>query len=136
MRDFEACRLPKARWTHHAHLLVGFWYLLKHPQDQALAIIRERIRAHNESVGTANTDSSGYHETITRLYLDGIAAHRERHHDASFQNSLLLLLGGPLADRNWPLTYYSRGRLFSVTARREWVEPDLQAGGPRATIAP
>ena len=136
IRDFEARRLPKARWTHQAHLLAGLWYLSKHPPHDALDILRERIRAHNESVGTANTDSSGYHETITRLYLDGIAAHRARHHDASFQDSLLLLLSGPLADRNWPLTYYSRGRLFSVTAHREWVEPDLQAGGPRATIAP
>ena len=136
IRDFEARRLPKARWTHQAHLLAGFWYLSKHPPHGALDILRERIRAHNESVGTANTDNGGYHETITRLYLDGIGAHRARHSSASFENSLLLLLSGPLADRNWPLNYYSRERLFSVTARRKWVKPDLQVLGPRATIAP
>lgn len=124
--EFESRRLPKPRWTHQAHLLAGFWYLSRHSPGQALAIMRERIRAHNESVGTANTDSSGYHETITRLYLDGIAAHMARNGDAGFEESLRLLLRGPLADSGWPLRYYSRARLFSVAARREWLEPDLQ----------
>ena len=124
--EFESRRLPKPRWTHHAHLLAGFWYLTRHPPEQALAIMGERIRAHNESVGTANTDSSGYHETITRLFLNGIAAHMALHQDASFEDSLQRLLRGPLADSGWPLKYYSRARLFSAAARREWLEPDLQ----------
>ena len=124
IEDFEARRLPKSRWTHQAHLLVGLWYLSRHEPAEALAIVRERIRAHNESVGTANTDSSGYHETITRLYLDGIAAHRARHAAVSFEESLRHLLASPLADSGWPLKYYSRRRLFSVDARRHWLEPD------------
>jgi hypothetical protein len=122
--DFEALRLPKSRWTHQAHLLAGLWYLSRHGPAEALAIIRERIRAHNESVGTANSDDGGYHETITRLYLDAIAAHRARHAGASFEESLRLLLAGPLADSGWPLKYYTRERLFSVAARRHWLEPD------------
>jgi len=36
------------------------------------------------------------------------------------------LLASPVADRAWPLSFYSRERLFSVAARREWVEPDLR----------
>ena len=60
--DFEARRLQKSRWTHQAHLLVGLWYLSRHEPAEALAMVRERIRAHNESVGTPNTDRSGYHE--------------------------------------------------------------------------
>ena len=129
IRDFEARRLPKSRWTHQAHLLVGLWYLSRHEPAEALAIVRERIRAHNESVGTANTDDSGYHETITRLYLDAIAAHRARHAGASFEESLRQLLAGPLADSGWPLKYYTRERLFSVAARRQWLEPDRKPPG-------
>ncbi len=79
VREFEACTLPKPRWTHQAHLLVGLWYLSRHPPAEALNIVRERIRAYNVAVGTANTDRSGYHETITRLYLNDIAAHMARH---------------------------------------------------------
>lgn len=126
IRDFEACTLPRARWTHQAHLLVGLWYLSNHSPDKALAIVRMRIRAYNEAVGTANTDTSGYHETLTRLFLNGIAAHMDQHSDASLPDSLALLLEAPLARNEWPLWYYSRERLYSVLARRQWVAPDLK----------
>ena len=124
--DFEGCRLPQERWTHQAHLVAGFWYLSRYGMPEALNTVRDRIRRHNEAVGTPNTDTSGHHESITRLYLDGIAAHMALHQDASFEDSLQRLLRGPLADSGWPLKYYSRARLFSAAARREWLEPDLQ----------
>lgn len=125
--EFEACRLPRARWTHAAHLAVGFWYLLQHPPAEALRLARARISLHNEGIGTANTDTGGYHETITRGYLHGIAEHQARHAALPPLESLLLLLSSPLASSDWLLKYYSRDRLFSVQARRGWVEPDLQA---------
>jgi hypothetical protein len=130
VRDFEACTLPKPRWTHHAHLLVGLWYLSKHIPAEALNIVRRRIRAYNVAVGTANTDNSGYHETLTRLYLNGIAAHMARHRGESLPKLLALLLETPLARSDWPLEFYSRERLYSVRARRQWIEPDLTRGEP------
>jgi len=123
--EFEAPRLSKQQWTHQAHLTAGFWYLTASPST-ALGTIRHNIKAHNESVGTANTDTGGYHETITRLFLAGIAAHIAAHRDVPFEQSLHLLLASELGHSGWPLTYYSRERLFSVAARRDWVEPDLQ----------
>jgi hypothetical protein len=130
VRDFEACSLPKPRWTHQAHLLVGLWYLSKHTPAEALKIVRSRIRAYNEAVGTANTDNSGYHETLTRLYLNGIAALMARHSGEPLPNLLALLLESPLARSDWPLEFYSRERLYSVPARRQWVEPDLARDKP------
>jgi hypothetical protein len=124
VREFEACTLPKPRWTHQAHLLVGLWYLSRHPRADALSIVRQRIRAYNVAVGTPNTDNSGYHETLTRLYLDGIAEHLARHATESLASVLTLLLNTPMAHSDWPLKFYSRKRLFSVQARREWIEPD------------
>jgi len=125
IRDFEARSLSKSRWTHHAHLVVGIWYLTHHSPDAALSIVRQRIRAYNEAVGTANTDSSGYHETLTRLFLRGIAAHISVQSGESLPSSLALLLQSPLAHKDWPLSFYTRERLFSVAARHEWLEPDL-----------
>jgi hypothetical protein len=130
LRDFEACSLPKSRWTHQAHLLVGLWYLSKHTPAEALNIIRRRIRAYNGAVGTANTDNSGYHETLTRLYLNGIAAHMACHSGEPLPNLLALLLETPLARSDWPLEFYSRERLYSVLARRQWIEPDLARDKP------
>lgn len=124
---FEDLTLPKPHWTHHAHLLVGLWYLSKQSPDQALNTVRKRIRAYNEAVGTANTDEGGYHETLTRFYLEGIAAHMARHAEQPLGVVLQLLLNSPLARSDWPLTCYSRERLFSVQARRHWVEPDLDS---------
>ena len=51
---FLARTLPKPAWTHVAHLRVGLWPVRTLGESGALAALRERIRAYNESVGTAN----------------------------------------------------------------------------------
>ncbi|MGB0175731.1 MAG: hypothetical protein ACPF9D_01105, partial [Owenweeksia sp.] len=61
--------LPKPEWTHEAHLVVAIWYSSLYPFEEALSLVRQNITAHNESVGTPNTDTEGYHETITRFWL-------------------------------------------------------------------
>lgn len=125
IEQFEAGRLPKASWTHEGHVVAGFWYVQRLGAEQALTELRVRIRRHNEAVGTPNTESSGYHETITRLYVQAIAEHLRRSPAQSFDESLQGLLAAPLAARDWPLLFYSRERLFSAQARREWLEADL-----------
>lgn len=124
IKDFEELTLPKRRWTHQAHLVVALWYLTRHTPDDALEITRRRIRAYNEAVGTPNSDSGGYHETLTRLFLRGVAAHLSRHGGDLSLASIAVLLASPLANKDWPLQFCSRERLFSVDARRHWVEPD------------
>lgn len=123
---FEALHLPREHWTHEAHLIAGFWYAWRLPMPAALDEVRTRIRAHNEAVGTANTDTGGYHESITRLYMHAIASHVAAHRALGFEESLRQLLASPIAARDWPLRHYSSERLFSVAARRGWVEPDLR----------
>lgn len=66
--------LPKSCWTHAAHFAAALWFLRHHSRDNALNRIRESIRAYNEASGLANTDSSGYHETITQASLR-VASH-------------------------------------------------------------
>ena len=127
IRDFEACRLPKVRWTHDAHLLVGLWYLTHHSPDDALSLVRQRIRAHNEAVGTGNTARRGYHETLTRFFLRGIAAHLDAHRGKSLPACFAALRQSPLARKDWPLRFYTPERLFSAEARAGWLEPDVVA---------
>jgi hypothetical protein len=122
---FEQCRVSKNEWTHEAHLVVGFWYVLTRGRPAALSAMRSGIVRHNESVGTPNTATEGYHETITRLYLDGIVTFVAERPERSFEDQLAALLASPLGRSSWPLTRYSRSRLFSAQARRAWVEPDL-----------
>jgi len=125
IQAFEDRTLPKVRWHHHAHLVVGLWYLSHNSSEDALSIIRQRIRAYNEVVGPPNTDTSGYHETLTRFFLRGIRAHIAAYPAKPLHESLSTLLQSPIASKEWPLTAYSRERLFSVSARRGWLESDL-----------
>ena len=123
---FERGEVSKTEWTHEAHLVAGYWYVGTLGASQAIEEMRKRIRFHNEATGIANTASGGYHESITRLYIHAIAAGIAGQPAAGFEKGLRALLASPLAASAWPLQYYSRDRLFSVEARRHWVEPDLQ----------
>ncbi|WP_315858099.1 cupin domain-containing protein [Cyanobium sp. Morenito 9A2] len=129
---FEVGTLPKARWTHEAHLVVALKTLEQRPFSAALTHLRTRIRAYNEATGTANSDHSGYHETLTVHFLRGVGGHIARHPGWPLADSLAALLASPLAERDWPLAAYSPGRLKSIEARRSWLEPDL---GPKALWA-
>ena len=48
----------------------------------------------------------------------------EREPSHAIVNALLL---SPMGRRDWPLRFYSKARLFSVEARREYIVPDLAA---------
>jgi hypothetical protein len=126
MARFERGAVTKEEWTHQAHLVAGYWYVEHLGADQAIEALRKRIRFHNECIGTANTDSGGYHESITRLFVYGIAALRAQQPARNLEEGLNALLASPMNASAWPLQFYSRERLSSVAARRRWVEPDLK----------
>ncbi len=120
--------LPRAEWTHEAHLAATTYLLLKRPDVDLDARLPDIIRSYNKSVGGVNSDTEGYHETITRTFLRGVrlflaeADPKEPLHE--LVNELLL---SPMGRRDWPFRFYSRERLFSVAARRDFVGPDLAA---------
>ncbi len=118
--------LPKADWTHAAHFAAALW-LLRHRGDAAFREMPPLIRAYNESTGVANTDTGGYHETITVASLRLARAWLAERPGVSLHAALAELLASPYGRSNWLLAYWSRELLFSVTARRAWVDPDLRA---------
>lgn len=122
--------LPRDDWTHEAHLAACLWLLRERPDVVAERDLPAIIRAYNIATGTQNTDTAGYHETLTQLYIRGVRAFAATlPAGIALVDAVNALLGSAIADRNWPLCFYSRERLFSVAARRAWVEPDL---APRA----
>ena len=129
---FRERTLPKSEWTHAAHLSVGAWHVHRHGVDGAVERLRQGIRALNDSHGTANTDSSGYHETITRAYAHLIADFLSEQREGTLAQRVGVLLASPLAHKNALLEYYSKELLMSVAARGEWSDPDLKpfTGGP------
>lgn len=123
---FCACTLAKERWTHGAHFATALWLMLRRPDVDTEADMPGMIRRYNESVGGVNSDSSGYHETITRASL-----HMARRllttlpGDVTPADAYAALMASPLGDKDWLFAYWSRGTLMTPGARQAWVAPDL-----------
>lgn len=118
--------LPKAQWTHAAHFAAALWLLRR--RENALYEMPGLIRAYNEATGVPNTDRSGYHETITLASLRAARAWlASRPPDEPLHRCLEALLAAEYGRPGWLLRYWSADLLFSVQARRSWVEPDREA---------
>ena len=120
--------LPREEWTHEAHLAATTYLALRHPEIDLDTELRGIISSYNESVGGKNTDTEGYHDTITRAYLHGIRLFLEEADRSRPIHELVNeLLMTPMGRRDWPLRFWSKELLMSVEARRDFVEPDLRA---------
>jgi hypothetical protein len=127
VRQFENRTLPKPSWTHCAHLTVGMYYALNFEIEEAIVKMRTGIIGYNESVGTMNTDSGGYHETITLFWMRTCFDFIK---EMKFSGSLFKLINSFLeserSDKNHITEFYTSARLFSKEARRSFKEPDLR----------
>ena len=119
--------LPRDEWNHGAHFAAALWLMRYRPDLDTASAMADMIRAYNAVSGVANTDSSGYHETITlaslraaRGVLDFNPADMPVFHIAN------AIAASNLANPNWLLEYWSQPRLMSVDARCAWLEPDLK----------
>jgi GNAT superfamily N-acetyltransferase len=123
---FQECQVDKTEWTHAAHLCVGTWHVAHFGEAEALDRLRSGIQRLNISLGGTNTDTAGYHETITRAYVRLLGDYLQRYPQAKVVTAVQRLLAGPLAANDVLLQFYSEERLTSVAARLGPVEPDLR----------
>ena len=118
--------LPKPEWTHEAHLAACLWLLTERPDIDAERDLPAIISAYNEAVGGVNDATQGYHHTITLTYVAAVRdLLAQMPPKLSLAEKVNMLLAAPQARRDWPLTLYSRDRLFSVDARLSYLPPDL-----------
>ena len=119
------CR--RSGWTHGAHLLTGACYVHGLGREAALERMRVCVRRYNESVGGKNTETSGYHETITVMWirlLDGLRREVGAMERAEFAQ---LAVERFVGEKDVYKRYYDFDVVGSVEARREWVAPNLMA---------
>ena len=120
--------LPREEWTHEAHLAATIYLLSRRSDIDLDTELPDIIRLYNESVGGVNDDTQGYHETITRTFLNGARLFLSEADPGEalvdLANEFIL---SPMGRRDWPMRFYSAERLFSVEARRNFVPPDLAA---------
>jgi hypothetical protein len=125
-RQFFDGTLPHCQWTHEAHLAAGLYLLLVHKDLDASLVMPRLIRRYNWANGVANNEQGGFHATLTEFYLRMLRKFLARGTRAwSLQEAFRAVIDSELADREFPLRYYSCARLFSPEARRRWLDPDL-----------
>src|SRR6202140_3284817 len=123
--------LPKSSWTHGAHVAVAAYLAFDHAEQEALNLTRAGIVHFNTCVGTANTEDSGYHETLTRFWSGEIGSVVRAGRFASRMDAVrhaVRLFGN---DRDRHRLFYSFDVVTDRRARREWVAPH---GAPPANM--
>lgn len=128
LQAWRAGRLPKSAWTHAAHVAVcaaEAWG--GGTVDEVSSAMRRGIVAYNEAVGTANTATSGYHETLTRFWAGVIVAHLRAAAAPSRIEAVRSAVAALGAARGLHAAYYSFDVVADRRARAEWVPPDRPA---------
>jgi hypothetical protein len=117
--------LPRLEWTHEAHLAATACLILEYPDFLPERDLPGTIARYNEAVGGVNDDTQGYHETITQFYIGAVRVHLAECRESTLADRVNALLASHRGTRDYPLRFFSPDLLFSVAARRGFVEPDL-----------
>ena len=124
LERFETASIPKAEWDHRAHIRLAYEMLARVPFDVSIQRLREGIPRLNRSHGVLDTETSGYHETLTVVWA---ALVHERDPAGSPDFETFVERHPELLSRELVLEHYAPGTLFSVRARRAFVPPDRRA---------
>jgi hypothetical protein len=102
IRAFESGRIAPHAFHHADHVRLALAYLADSP---SVAVAADRMASALQEFARAAGHAERYHHTLTLVWVRLVAR---------------------LLDRQLPLAYYSRERLFSAAAREGWVDPDRQ----------
>lgn len=121
---FENGTISCEEWRHAEHLVVALYYLSHHDYDTAYEKMRSGIfnllRAFEVDLST----EMPYHETLTVFWLKTIDEFSKAKNSCPLIDVCNELV--EKFDKDYPLEFYTRERLFSDEARRVFVEGDLK----------
>ena len=120
---FEACTLEE--FHHRDHIKVTYLYLRRYPLPEAIVKVRTGLQALAVAWAAPVDDlEKGYHETMTQAWVRvvhltlrdcGVAESADAFCDQQPQ----------LLQKTCLQSFYSRERLMTWEAKREFVDPDL-----------
>jgi hypothetical protein len=120
-RALERGEIANESFHHLSHLHVAWVYLSECSSvEEAAGKIRNTLQKFTASAGKPEK----YHETITLFWIHLLAGMRSGESRKSLKQ--IVEINPRLLEKNFPLAYYSRERLFSDKARTSWIEPDLK----------
>ena len=68
-QEFDHLNLEHKRWTHEMHFIIALDYLLEFSKTKTIEILSKKIPLYNEKNNVKNTESQGYHHTLTIFYI-------------------------------------------------------------------
>jgi hypothetical protein len=124
LTQFEATTWPLTEWHHRQHIKIAYLYLRQHPFEVAAQKMRAGLLAYNAANHVPDGLDRGYHETMTQawmrlVYLTLCEFGPSESADAFVDKHTQLLSKRAL------LFFYSRDRIMSAEAKRQFIEPDL-----------
>jgi DNA-binding MarR family transcriptional regulator len=122
-RRVERGAVPPSGFDHRAHLRLAWAYL---DESASLDEAIDRMGAALRRFAAAAGQPEKYHETLTAFWMARLAAARAGMRRGG-RLEPVLRRDPALLDRDLPLAYYSRRRLFSPRARRLRVSPDRRS---------
>ncbi len=124
-RGFDTQTIPEKEFNHAAHIAVGATYVCELGAEKALAHLREALPRYNVSQGGENTDTRGYHETLTRFWVERLADFLETQSPVAPVEDRSVAAVAAFGHRSKLFEeYYSFDVVKSLEARRGWVAPD------------
>lgn len=124
VRLFEECTITREEWKHRHHLLVALCYI----EDFGLDAATERMKSGIKKLLTSGfgidvCKEMPYHETLTIFWMRTIFGFTLLMDGSSLAEKASALPA--LFDKDYPLRFYSKERLFSEDARIRYISPDL-----------
>jgi hypothetical protein len=116
--------LEKPRWRHNAHCLVTACLLLTRPGMDLERDLPDLIRRYNTATGVENTETAGYHHTITIFYIRTIRAFLATLPPSTgLEDACNAMLNSPIGDKTYVENHYQSDVLWSKKARQTWITP-------------
>ncbi len=121
---FECCTLPADLWTHQAHVRVAYLYASRYDLPTAINRVRKHIKAYSKARNTPDALDSGYHETITVAFMQLVFTTTMK--AGPYNSSESFCASHPELQTKFALRrYYSRERIMTFEAKRDFAAPDL-----------
>src|SRR6202011_5794795 len=117
---FEAGKIANQDFHHRDHLRLAWVQIRRLGLEQASDTVATAIQRFATHHGHADR----YHETMTRFWVRVVGMGITRHPTLSFAD--LLAAEPHLLDKSLPFRHWSRERMGSDEARRQWIEPDVR----------
>ncbi len=124
LRSFEGATVSRDAWKHAEHLVVALCYL----EEYDLATATDKMRSGimnllTKGFGVDLEKEMPYHETLTVFWMRTVYAYSLMHKEKTMVEKANGLIES--FDKDHPLNFYTRDRLFSAEARGAFAEPDL-----------